>query len=104
MKDFYDTWLLSRQFDFDGATLTRAVTATFANRKTTMDPKPVALTPTFSESPVAETQWRAFVRKGKFAPAPEHLSETVAAVAEFRRTGQVLCGPVLAGTNLLDRP
>jgi hypothetical protein len=83
MKDFYDTWLLSRQFDFDGATLTRAVTATFANRKTTMDPKPVALTPTFSESPVAETQWRAFVRKGKFAPAPEHLSETVAAVAEF---------------------
>jgi predicted nucleotidyltransferase component of viral defense system len=83
MKDFYDIWLLSRQFDFDGATLTRALTATFAHRETALDPKPVALTPAFSESAVAETQWRAFVRKGKFAPAPEHLSETVAAVAEF---------------------
>jgi hypothetical protein len=34
MKDFYDIWLLSRQFEFHGQTLARAVTRTFANRKT----------------------------------------------------------------------
>jgi len=36
MKDFYDIWLLSRQFDFDGPTLAQAVTATFANRGTAL--------------------------------------------------------------------
>ena len=75
MKDFYDLWLLSRQFEFDGRTLVRAVTATFANRKTALEPAPVALTPTFSKSSTAETQWRAFLRKGQFSNAPEQLVE-----------------------------
>ena len=34
MKDFYDIWLLSRQFNFDGPTLATAVSRTFVNRKT----------------------------------------------------------------------
>jgi hypothetical protein len=32
MKDFFDIWLLSRQFDFDGKTLSAAVKGTFTNR------------------------------------------------------------------------
>ncbi len=34
MKDFYDLWYMARRFDFDGALLARAVSATFSNRKT----------------------------------------------------------------------
>jgi predicted nucleotidyltransferase component of viral defense system len=83
MKDFYDIWHLSRRFDFDGLTLVRAMTATFANRKTALEPVPVALTPTFSESVSAATQWRAFVRKGRFPEVPEHLVDVTTALAEF---------------------
>ena len=64
-------WLMARQFDFDGALLARAVTSTFKNRKTAIDPAPVALTPAFTESPTTAAQWRAFVRRGKFAHVPE---------------------------------
>ncbi len=70
MKDFYDIWILSRQFGFAGPTLAQAVTATFANRGTTVTAEPVALTTEFSENEVANTQWRAFVRKGRLANAP----------------------------------
>lgn len=83
MKDFFDVWLIARRFDFDGALLARAVTATFENRKTAIDPAPVALTATFTESTTAEAQWRAFVRRGRFAEAPPRLTEVAAALAVF---------------------
>jgi predicted nucleotidyltransferase component of viral defense system len=34
VKDFYDIWLLSREYQFEGDTLARAIAATFARRKT----------------------------------------------------------------------
>jgi len=34
MKDFYDLWLLGRQFAFDGATLAQAIRSTFGRRQT----------------------------------------------------------------------
>ena len=83
MKDFYDIWLLSRQFDFDGSTLARAVNATFVNRRTTVKGDPVALSAKFSESEVANTQWRAFLRKGRLLNAPASLAEAVSGIARF---------------------
>lgn len=50
---------------------------------TPVDPAPVALTPEFSQSATAATQWRAFLRGGKLASAPEQLAEVVAVLAEF---------------------
>lgn len=38
LKDFFDLWLLSRQFQFDGRILAQAVRETFANRHTTIPP------------------------------------------------------------------
>lgn len=32
MKDFFEIWLMSRQFDFDGTTLTEAISKTFSTR------------------------------------------------------------------------
>jgi predicted nucleotidyltransferase component of viral defense system len=34
MKDFYDIWILSRHYDFEGPGLARAIAATFARRRT----------------------------------------------------------------------
>ena len=83
MKDFYDIWLLSRQFDFDGSTLAQAVNATFVNRRTAVKADLVALSTEFSESEVANTQWRAFVRKGRLVNAPASLAEAVSGIARF---------------------
>jgi hypothetical protein len=56
MKDFYDLLVLARRFDFDGFTLATAVSRTFANRKTTVVPDPLALTPAFAAVPGKEAQ------------------------------------------------
>lgn len=48
MKDFYDVWVLARDFEFDGATLARAISATFGRRKTQVPAvPPLALTSEF---------------------------------------------------------
>jgi hypothetical protein len=83
MKDFYDIWLLARQFEFTGTTLAAAISATFAHRGTTVDPTPLAFTPTFYETAVTRTQWTAFRRKAELDHAPETLGEVVAALSVF---------------------
>jgi hypothetical protein len=83
MKDFYDIAVLARDFDFDGALLTRAIRATFERRKTALPTTtPVALTPAFAEDATKKTQWSGFVRKAGVRDAVS-LAETIAAVRAF---------------------
>ena len=63
MKDVYDLWLLSSNFDFEGALLTDAVRQTFAHRQTIPSPTAVAFTPAFALDPAKQNQWAAFARK-----------------------------------------
>ncbi len=44
MKDFFDIWLLSRQFDFEGSRLAAAIEKTFSTRRTDIQLEPIALT------------------------------------------------------------
>jgi hypothetical protein len=83
LKDFYDIWLLCRQLDFDGATLAAAMKGTFANRKTPVGPRPLALTAAFAADEGKQTQWRAFLRKSKLEDAPGELQEVVDTLAAF---------------------
>jgi hypothetical protein len=83
MKDFYDVWLLARQFAFDGELLAKAISATFANRKTTIDVAPIALTPEFTEQTSTLAQWTAFRRKLPNSGCPERLAEVVRFLGEF---------------------
>lgn len=83
MKDFYDVWLLARQFDFDGALLTRAVNSTFTHRGTPMDRSPVALTPSFTESSSVRTQWSAFLRRAGLTEAPQQMVEVATVLSGF---------------------
>ena len=77
MKDFYDVFLLSELFDFDGRILWDAIRNTFARRSTSL-PRglPMAFTDEFRKDTQKETQWRAFLRKAK----PENVSEELDAV------------------------
>ena len=83
MKDFFDIWLLARQFDFDGAELARAIGKTFDNRGTELDPNPVALTAVFAKAENTQKQWAAFVRRSKLADAPATLEEIREPLRQF---------------------
>jgi len=63
MKDFYDIWMLSRSYDFDGERLSRAIAATFERRGTAIPEEvPDALTAAFATNATKQRQWAAFVR------------------------------------------
>jgi hypothetical protein len=83
MKDFYDIWLLSQQFDFDGSVLSNAITRTFAHRKTQIMAAPTALTPVFADDAQKQTQWRAFLRKSRLTDAPAALPDVIVMLAAF---------------------
>ena len=83
MKDFFDIWLLSRSFDFDGSRLREAIEMTFKRRRTAL-PKaePIALTPEFSSNSQKQTQWAGFIRRMKLREVPS-LSEIVGGLRDF---------------------
>jgi len=64
MKDFFDLWVLASQADFDGATLVRAIRATFERRGTPFPASvPFGLSEDFSTDVQKQIQWRAFLKK-----------------------------------------
>ena len=64
LKDFFDIWMMSRHFHFDGAGLVEAIRATF-NRRRTVIPSamPPALTMEFSENSEKIMQWQVFIQR-----------------------------------------
>jgi len=83
MKDFYDIWVLSRQFDFDGATLSAAIIGTFANRNTDVPPEVVAFSETFARDETKQVQWVAFVRRSRLLNIPREFASVVDVLRKF---------------------
>jgi len=83
MKDFFDIWLLSRQFDFDGATLAEAIQKTFSNRGTTITPEPTAFSAEFATDAGKVSQWQALVRKLRWEGEAQDLASVCKAIATF---------------------
>ena len=83
MKDFFDIWLMSRQFDFDGSILAEAIMKTFPTRGTIMQTEPIALTNAFSKDTAKATQWRGFLRKNRLVDVPQNLVEVTTGIATF---------------------
>lgn len=68
MKDFFDLWILSQDYDFDGVTLSEAIRVTFERRGTEIPTQtPIALSLEFSDDPRKQSQWNAFLKKGKLS-------------------------------------
>ena len=83
MKDFYDVWVLAKEFEFDGELLVRAMRATFDRRKTELPTTtPVALASAFAEDAIKQTQWSGFVRKSGVRDAGD-LATTISDVRAF---------------------
>ncbi len=83
MRDFFDVWALSRQFEFQGDVLSAAMRETFARRDLEVEPRPMALTDEFGGDAAKEAQWRGFLRKSRLEGAPDKLAEAVEAIAMF---------------------
>lgn len=67
MKDFYDIWTLLKSYQFDGAILSQAIFDTFERRKTIISNDiPLVFTEEFYKDNSKQTQWNAFLRKGKY--------------------------------------
>lgn len=96
MKDFYDIWLLSRQFDFKGQTLATAIRKTFANRKIKIPSRPMAFEESFGRDQAKKTQWQAFIHKSKLEDVSADFADVVQTIRKF-------LGPIaesLSGDNL----
>ena len=84
MKDFFDLWTLSNQFEFSGSTLSVAIKATFERRQTLVPEKPpLALTSEFASDSQKQTQWNAFLRKNKLETAGLSFAEIIEALHGF---------------------
>ena len=63
-KDFYDIYILSLEYDFNGDELREAVKETFGYRNTSLDDI-AAFEETFAVDEVRRARWKAFVKKKK---------------------------------------
>ncbi len=97
MKDFYDIWLLSRQFDFKGRFLAEAISKTFTHRGTSILPEfskdfssdfnvgALEILKRFAEDKAKAAQWRGFLRKNRLDIAPDNLEEVAKAIKGFMK-------------------
>jgi len=83
MKDFYDIWFLSREFDFKGETLIEAIEKTFEKRKTPLISEPSIFNPTFIKDDTKQAQWQGFVKKTKITDAPTSFEDVAVGIKIF---------------------
>lgn len=84
MKDFYDTWLLTRQFPFGGLKITESLKRTFTHRKTDLPmKKPLFAPEIYDKNSDRQTLWQAFLKKGEIKHAPKTLSSTAKIIEKF---------------------
>ena len=81
MKDFYDIWLISRQFNFDGGKLAEAIRLTFKQRGTAMPVEIEAFNQPFISA--KQLQWSAFWKRLQQDHVPVSFRDIVSAVETF---------------------
>jgi hypothetical protein len=81
MKDFYDIWVMSRQYEFDGQILAEAVKKTFEQRGREL----LYDIPAFTSEFIVEksVQWKAFRNKLTQEYVPADFEEIIIAIKEF---------------------
>tara|TARA_R110002096_G_scaffold362410_3_gene555537 strand:- start:4183 stop:5121 length:939 start_codon:yes stop_codon:yes gene_type:complete len=84
MKDFFDLWVIARQFSFQGPVLVTAIQATFERRQTDL-PKdiPTGLSDEFATDEQKLTQWTAFLTRSHLAESDMRLRQVVDELRNF---------------------
>ncbi|HEX8674359.1 MAG TPA: nucleotidyl transferase AbiEii/AbiGii toxin family protein [Longimicrobium sp.] len=99
LKDFFDLYVLSDRFLFDGLILVEAIRATFVRRGTALpDGIPTGLSDLFAQDRAKQAQWTAYIRKGKLGGAPHGLEPVILRLREFLipPTETLRCGEAFA--------
>lgn len=82
MKDFYDIYILSRMFDFEGLVLYEAISQTLQRRGTPLSAVPTVFSNEFLSLKDKQTQWNAFKVRIKVADGVEFF-EVILAIKLF---------------------
>ena len=83
MNDFFDLWLLPRQFDFDGRLVAEAISTTFKRRHTDVPARSAALETGFATHPGKAEQWRSYLRRNRIEGPPRELADVIAYIGMF---------------------
>ena len=84
MKDYYDLWILSKQYQFRKKLLTQALKATFERRKTQLPKElPLGLTEEFYNDAIILTRWNSFIKKTELTIVEEKLETVIKDLQKF---------------------
>lgn len=83
MNDFFDLWLLPRQFDFDGRLVAEAISTTFKRRHTDVPARIAALETAFATHPGKAEQWRSYLRRNRIEGPPREFADVTAYIGTF---------------------
>ena len=84
MKDFYDIFILSNTFSFDGNTLVKAIKATSKRRETQIpEDIPLALSDEFANSTDKNNQWKAFINRNNLEDFDIGFPQLIKTLGEF---------------------
>jgi predicted nucleotidyltransferase component of viral defense system len=82
MKDYYDLWIIAKQFDFDGLILQESIRRTFENRKTSLpEQEPLAFSRQFADE--KQSQWEAFLKTNLIMDVPDQLEIILNLIRQF---------------------
>jgi predicted nucleotidyltransferase component of viral defense system len=84
MKDFYDVWIMTRQFDFEGKALVQAIQKTFKKRKTGL-PESMPFFPAqiYDKASMNNARWKAFLATEQLEHAPAELADVAKSIERF---------------------
>jgi len=84
MKDYYDLYVLAKNFEFQGTSLIKAIKSTFKRRDTEFPlNKPMAMSDDFIKDESKQAQWSAFIRVNNAHQILDSLSEIVSLLSNF---------------------
>lgn len=83
MKDFYDVYTLSINYDFHGSILKKAIESTFKKRKTIAHVNPLIFRTEFHNDKGRQRQWTAFLHKSRIADTDKNFNQIMERITEF---------------------
>ena len=83
MKDFFDIWVLSRNYVFDGTLLSDAIRSTLTQRQTDIEGEPVCLTALFANTDTKAAQWKGFIKRSRVGSVSMEFTTVVTDVRGF---------------------
>jgi predicted nucleotidyltransferase component of viral defense system len=83
MKDFYDIYTLSINYDFHGNRLKKAIESTFKRRKTIVPISPLVFRTEFHNDKGRQRQWAAFLRKSRIANTDKSFNQIMERITKF---------------------